>query len=728
VSPDVGDAAHEPEGIEDTNSESPVETDAPAATETEAESNVGERRELTVLFSDLSGYTAMNERLDPEDVEDIMQEVIRRGTNIVEKHAGIVNLIVGDELVVLFGIPDAHEDDSFRAVTVALEFHDAIHDFSQEIEKEHGIKLDLHTGIHSGLVVTKHQGSHAGKYNITGDTVNTAARLLGAAETGAILISPRVMHSTEGYFNVEALEPVAMKGKAKKMIPYKVLSTTGATTRLEASLHKGLSEFIGRSKERESITKAFTEIESGHGQFITIMADGGIGKSRLIHEVTDQLDQDKYNMIHGVCVEGKTASYQPFIEIMKSIFKINKSDDQQTMISKIEETVKATNKNLQAAIPIYCHLLAIKDDAYLFSTDLEPDQLTKLYQDNIIQLIIDYSKLKPVVCILDDWQFADSPSDDTLKHLVPVIAQSSVFVLCNYRPVYKANWDESDYHTHLPIKPFTKEETKAMLQSVLKVKRVPNDLVALTFDRTTGNAFYIEELCYALKEQKVIFTDGDEAFLSVKADQIELPDTMQGILTTRIGRLNNATLKMLGHAAVIGITFNHKLLATILDNSIDLDKAVQEAVKEGLIEQIQLTPEPIYHFKQAMAQQIVHDNLLKKTNAKLHEMVAKIIEETHQDDLEQQYEMLAWHYGYSKNTHKAVFYLDKSGDKARNESNAVDAEKHYDNAIKRLNQQHELSKEDKNLFVELCLKLSNYTQHSASEEMFAYMGLLKSSA
>ena len=314
-------------------------------------SNLGERRELTVLFSDLSGYTAMNERLDPEDVEDIMQEVIKRGTAIVEEYEGIVNLIVGDELVVLFGIPDAHEDDSFRAVTVALNFHAMIHEYSKTIEKKHGIKLDLHTGIHSGMVVTKHQDSHAGKYNITGDTVNTAARLLGAAETGAILISPRVEHSVEGYFNLEKLEPVAMKGKAKKMTPYKVISATGASSRIEASEHKGLTDFIGRKSELEQFAMVLEVVLQGKGQVISIIGDGGIGKSRLIHEFSKQLDDTKFKRVRGGCHEGKSQAYQPFVEIMRSIFKLSTEDDDASSVVKIEKSIKQINPKLEVGIP-----------------------------------------------------------------------------------------------------------------------------------------------------------------------------------------------------------------------------------------------------------------------------------------------------------------------------------------------------------------------------------------
>jgi len=720
------------ESLEDTSVETPT-TSEPTATITEKaiveseqdkvqkpENTLGERRELTVLFSDLSGYTAMNEQLDPEDVEDIMQEVIKRGTELVEQYGGIVNLIVGDELVVLFGIPDAHEDDSFRAVTVALNFHTMIEEYSKTIEKQHGIKLDLHTGIHSGMVVTKHQDSHGGKYNITGDTVNTAARLLGAAETGAILISPRVKHSIEGYFNLEKLEAVAMKGKAKKMIPYKVISATGATTRLEASEQKGLTDFIGRKSELEQFALALETVGKGTGQVISIVGDGGIGKSRLIYEFYTTLDDAKFNRVRGVCYEGKSQAYQPFVEILRSIFELNREEDASSVV-KMEKSIKQINPKLKTCIPVYCHLLGIHDNKYPLDKNLPEDQLQKHEENALIQLLLDYALLKPVVYTLDDWQFSDALSDATLKRLVGVLSKSSVLVLVNFRPLYQANWGIVEHHTRFSIKPFNPSETKTMVLNYLKVKHVPKDLAALIFDKTAGNAFYIEELCHALIEQEVLIIDGEDAVLSIQIDDIVLPDTMQGILTTRIGHLPEHTRNMVNHAAVIGVTFSHSLLAGIMENTTYLEQAISDAKSADLIEEIQLTPEPIYCFKQALAQAIIHDNLLKKTNAKIHEKVGALIEEKESKNLEEHFETLAWHYSYSKNDAKAVEYAVKAGDKYSSYSASVEAKKYYETAIARLNKQESLSKKEKMFFVDLCIKTGRYAHNNPSKGMFGFM-------
>ena len=553
-------------------------------------SDKGERREATILFSDLTGFTAMNEALDPEDVQEIMQEIIQRGTEVIKKHGGIVNLIVGDELLVLFGIPEVHEDDAYRAVSTALELHQTIKTFSQVIEKRYNIVLNLHSGIHSGLVVAKQSDSHAGKFDITGDTVNTASRLMSAAKAGEIIISPRIQHAVEGYFKVKELAPIHMKGKAKKMRPYNVLSSTGATTRLEASSHKGLTNFIGRKTDIQQLKKVLTTISKGHGKFISIFGDGGVGKSRLIHEFLSTSDSKKFTLIRGGCYEGKTRAYQPFIEIMSQIFSLDKNDNDKTKIKKIEQSIHKINKSLSDNVAIYLHLLSIEDINNKDNMG-QIQQLQKKQENAIIQLLLDYTKIKPVIYTFDDWQFSDPPSDGTLKHMMEVMSNTQAMLIVNYRPEYKANWGHKEHHVSFPLKPFNKSDTKDMLLAYLKTKSASTDLVNLIYDKTSGNAFYIEELCFSLQEQGIITIDGNDAVLSVKTQDIVLPDTMQGILTTRIGKLSTNTREMLNHAAVIGEVFGYNLLKTIMEAGSDIDLTIDDAIYVDLIEEVQLTPQ-----------------------------------------------------------------------------------------------------------------------------------------
>jgi len=269
-------------------------------------------------------------------------------------------------------------------------------------------------------------------------------------------------------------------------------------------------------------------------------------------------------------------------------------------------------------------MLSIQDDKYPLDQSLPDDQLQKQEENALIQLLLDYTVAKPVVYMLDDWQFSDALSYATLKRLVGVLSQANILIVVNFRPLYQENWGIVDHHVSLLLKTLTPSETKDLVLNYLKVKNAPKGLIKLIYEKTGVNPYYIEEMCYALLEQGSLVTDGDDAVLSVAMDEIALPDTMQGILTTRIGRLPEHTRDMINHAAVIGVTFSYQILAGIMDDTTFLDQAIGEAKAADLIEEIQLTPELVYSFKIAMTQTIVHENLLKKTNAMIHEKVGTV--------------------------------------------------------------------------------------------------------
>ncbi|MEE8436126.1 MAG: adenylate/guanylate cyclase domain-containing protein, partial [bacterium] len=268
-------------------------TASPVAAPTTSTTTEGERRQATVLFSDLSGYTAMNERLDPEEVTIIMGHFKEAAERIVAAHGGTVNQFVGDEVFALFGIPTAHEDDPQRAVRAALELHEAVRALSDDIEARLGETLRLHSGINTGLVVTSPGDGTGGRYDVTGDAINTAARLVAQAEANEILVSPDTRRLITPYFDLEALDPVALKGKAKPMAPYRVVGRSGVQSRFEAAEVTGLTQFTGREVELEQLHSALSKAIAGQGQVITISGEAGLGKSRLAYEFRHGIDREQ---------------------------------------------------------------------------------------------------------------------------------------------------------------------------------------------------------------------------------------------------------------------------------------------------------------------------------------------------------------------------------------------------------------------------------------------------
>ena len=312
----------------------------------------GERRQATVLFSGLSGYTTMSERLDPEEVEGIMSRIKAEAVKIVASHGGIVNQFVGDEVLALFGIPTAHEDDPHRAVRASLELHELVRDISPEVEKKIGAPLRMHSGINTGLIVTHQRDDREGRYGITGDAVNTGARLAAQAREDEILLGPETRRQITPFFETEVLEPVVMKGKTRQMIPHRVVGVSTVQSRFEAAEQWGFTAFIGREGELATLNSCLEKVVAGNGQFVSVVGEAGVGKSRLLYEFRHGLDRDRINVLQGRCQSyGAYTPYQPFINALRQGLRLEEEDTPEELLRKAVANVRAIDEALEEYIP-----------------------------------------------------------------------------------------------------------------------------------------------------------------------------------------------------------------------------------------------------------------------------------------------------------------------------------------------------------------------------------------
>ena len=253
---------------------------------------VGERRQATVLFSDLAGYTALNERLDPEEVQELMGRLKAEAVRVVDAHGGMVNQFVGDEVLALFGVPGAREDDPVQAVRAAFALHALARRLSLQVEGRVGQPLRFHSGITSGLVVIRQRDHRDGTFGITGDTVNTAARLVGQAGPDEVVLGPETHRLVADYFDCQALQTVVLRGKAEAVRPFRVMGETRIANRFEAAQRRGLTRYAGRGAELGALGSALQRARSGQGQLVTVMGEPGIGKSRLMFEFRHAIDPE----------------------------------------------------------------------------------------------------------------------------------------------------------------------------------------------------------------------------------------------------------------------------------------------------------------------------------------------------------------------------------------------------------------------------------------------------
>jgi class 3 adenylate cyclase/tetratricopeptide (TPR) repeat protein len=641
----------------------------------------GERRQATVLFSDLSGYTAMNEQFDPEEVEEIMTRIKKESVRIVESYGGIVNQFVGDEILALFGIPTGHEDDPIRAVKAALELHKMVRKISPGIEDRIEKPLTMHTGINSGLIVTKLRDDRNGLYGITGETVNTGARLKSQAGPDNILVSPGTKRLIAPYFETVALEEIRMKGKTEPTIPYRVIGESKIQTRFEAAEQKGFTIYSGRDQELAILRACLKKVVLGKGQFVTVMGEEGMGKSRLHYEFRHMLDREEITVLQGRCQPyGRNIPYFPFIDSLRWGIRLREEDSPAELLEKAVTNIKAIDSSLEQFIPLYLHLLSIQS-YYPLPAHLQGKELRKAMEEALAVIITLNTQHQPMVMILEDWHWSDDASQAALKHLIGMTATYALMVLVTYRPIYQASWGYLSYHTPVVLKSLDVQNTENIIRSITGATHLPQGLGELIYERSGGNPLFIEEICYSLIEEGLVVVKDGKASLTQSLVNLSLPDTVQAIIRTRLDRLDSKSKEALRLASVIGRVFGQRVLERISSAQFKLSESLEALKALEVIQQTRVLPEAEFTFRHVLTQKVVYDTLLLQRRKELHGIIGLAIEELYSERLEEQLPVLAYHYIRSDRQEKAIEYALSAGDQAASLYANNEATTYYEQAF-----------------------------------------------
>lgn len=648
----------------------------------------GERRQATVVFSDLSGYTEMSEKLDPERVQALMGRVRVGAERIVERHGGTVNQFVGDEVMALFGIPTAHENDPRRAVQAALDLHALVRRLSLEFESSLQRPLFLHTGINTGLVVTAGRRTgdlpdeRSGRFSVTGDTVNTTARLASLAGQDEILLSPATWRLANPYFVTEALEPVSVKGKSLPLRPYRVTGATHVRTRLQASKQVGLSGYAGRAVELDTLRANLDIALKGVGRFVTVSGDAGLGKSRLMHEFREALDRGSVNVLEGRCdPSGQATPYRPFLDALRRGMNLQDQDTPDVMRNKVCLGVLELDPEIEPFLPHFLHLLSIPAPEYPLPSGLGGERLRAEFETALTSLMLASARRTPLVWILEDWHWADEASHSLLERLAAQVAGAPVLLVVLYRANGAEDWGGYAHWQAIDLAPLDADAAAVIARAVFDVKVLPPGLVDVVHERTGGNPYFIEEVCHAWREEGVVTVVDGRAKLSRPLDQIKVPGNVEGVIQSRVDRLGEIERRVLRLAAVIGREFAVGLLEAVSDDAALLEPALQGLARQGLIRQVRASPDAVYQFNHALMRQVVYNIQLLTKRRELHGLVGYAIETLYPERMEEHYEALAHHFSLSADADRAIDYLEKAGDKAATVFSLQDARGHYHKSI-----------------------------------------------
>ena len=651
----------------------------------------GERKQVTVLFADLKGSMELLADRDPEEARKILDPVLERMMEAVHHYEGTVNQVMGDGIMALFGAPLAHEDHAVRACYAALRMQDALKRYAEQVKRSHGLPLHIRVGLNSGEVVVRAIGSDLHMdYTAVGLTTHLAARMEQLADPGAIVITPDTLALAEGYVEVKSLGLVPVKGLAE---PVEIFELTGAgpvRTRLQATVRRGLTRFVGRDAELEQLRRAQQLAGNGHGQVAAIVGEAGVGKSRLIYELTHSHRLQGWLTIESASVSyGKATSYLPVIDLLKGYFKLQDRDDLREVREKVTGKLLTLDRALEPTLPALLGLLDVPVDDASWQT-LAPAERRQRTLDAVKRLLLREARAQPLLVIFEDLHWIDGETQALLDGLVESLGSARLLLLVNYRPEYQHGWGAKTYYSQLRLDALPPESAGDLLQALLGDDSALEPLKRLLVRR--GNPFFIEESIRTLVETRALTGQRGAYRLTRPIEALEVPTSVQVILAARIDRLQADDKLLLQTASVIG-----KDVPIVLLNAVA--ELTEDAVRRGLAQlqaaeflyEARLFPDAEYTFKHALTHEVTYGTLLQDRRKTLHAQIVGAINRSYEERRTEHVERLAHHAVRGEMWEQAVTYLRQAGAKSLARSANSEATAYFEQALSALARQPETS-------------------------------------
>ncbi len=600
----------------------------------------GERRTVTVLYADAVGFTPISEKLDAEIAYKLIKGGVAHMMDAVHQYEGTITQFRGDGVMALFGAPIAHEDSARRAVAAALEMQESLASYAQQIDQDHQVELRFRVGLHTGrVVVGKVHDNLEMDYTAHGDTANFAARMETAAQPGTVYASESTFQAVKDYFEFESLGEIEVKGRQEPVPVYKALLQKPLRTRLEVAREHGLTPYVGRNHELNTLRKFLSRVQKDQGQVVFISGEAGIGKSRLLLEFRLSLESDEATWLEGHCISfGKNIPYLPIIDLLKNSFQIEETHTEDQIIKKIEEKTAHWNPQALETVPNLKFLLNV-DPGDPSLMKLDPKIRREGIFDGLRALLHQECRDKPMIVVIEDLHWMDEQSEAALYALLDVVASTPVLLIVSYRPGYRHALGDRPFYTRIVLSELLPDETVEVAKGALENAKLPAELMDLIISKGEGNPFYVEEVAKSLVEEGVVERRNGSYSLVKPLDQIRVPDTIQEVILTRIDRLELEAKEALQLASVIGREFTVRLLDRISDLESELEGALGELRSLELIFQKAYFPELSYMFKHALTHVVAYASLLREKRRVLHRIIGVAIEDLYQDRITEHYEV-----------------------------------------------------------------------------------------
>ncbi len=657
---------------------------------------VGERRVITMLFCDVKGSTAAAEKVDPEIWSDIMNGIFEYMIRPIYKYEGTVPRLMGDAILAFFGAPIAHEDDPQRALLAGLEIQDGIKEYIEETRLKHGLEFGLRVGINTGLVVVGPIGSDLRmEYTAIGDAINLAARMEQTAVPGTIQISDETYKLVAPFFDFEALGEVEVKGKATPIKTYRPLALKKTPGHLRGLA--GLSSpLVGREAQLALLNQQLQELKIGAGSFVAVMGEAGLGKSTLVAEL--KKSNDGYTWLRGDALSyARSVSYFPWRQIIRQSVDAYEDDTPGEVREKLRYVCDCCRLP-GGDLPFLEAMLAVESEESLqVVTGYQGEALVQRMVDATRGFLCGLARESSLAIVFDDLHWADEASLNLLLSLADLTHTQPLLFICMLRPDNTAaSWDaikkvqqkvDAGYHSIL-LEPLHAEQTDVLLANLLGVKDLPKNVRDMIVERADGNPFFIEELIRSLIETKQIVRENSHWRAVNENAKVSLPNTLRGVLGARIDRLPELTKHVLQNAAVIGRSFDLRVLKQLTSLNGGFESQIQYLKEASLVEPFREE----YTFRHVLIQEAAYDSILIKKRVELHQRIAETLEELHANRIEEFAPLIAYHF-YSAQDPRSLKYDLLAGEKAARLYANAEAATHFSRALevaKRIGNESEL--------------------------------------
>jgi class 3 adenylate cyclase/tetratricopeptide (TPR) repeat protein len=648
----------------------------------------GQRKLVTVMFCDLVEFTSMSEILDPEEIYTILDKVQEILIHKVHDYEGVVNKMIGDGIMALFGAPLALEDAPQRAIRSAFAIHREITRYSESLKEQQGNIpiLQMRIGIHSGPVVVGTIGNDLRvEFTAIGNTVNLASRLENIAIPGTTYVSGDTFKLAEGYFRFEHQGDKQLKGFSESVAVYRPIVPRSRRTRFDVSTERGLTPFVGREREIELLLDGFERVKAGRGQAFSIVSEAGVGKSRFLYEFRKALGNVDVTFIEGRCLSySNGVAYHPVIDILRANFDILRDDDDQIIIQKVTKGLKILGLDLTSSLPYLLELLSVRgpeSERTSISPKGKQDRLLSIVR----QIALNGSEKRPLILVFEDLHWIDESSEEVLKYLLEGILGARVLLIFTYRPEFIHTWGGKSYHSQINLNRLSNRESLTMAKHLLGTDKIEDALEEFILDKTDGIPFFIEELLKSLGDLNIIEQNDGSYRIAQDIQSVTIPATIEDVIMARVDSLPEQVKDVLNKCSVIGRDFRHSLIARITSlTEQELLTHLSVLKNSELIYERGVYPNSTYVFKHALTQEVTYNSLLKGTKKQIHREIGIAIEDLHSDRIEENYELLAYHYIQSDEVEKALDFVELANQKAHGLGAMEEAKASFHHALRLL--------------------------------------------